>query len=70
MEERLNRSDVLRFRVNPVERAAAEALSERAARKPSEFLRELLRREAAAHGLLGAPASMTADDSSRATTKL
>lgn len=63
MEERLNRSDVLRFRVSPVERAAAEALSKRAARNPSEFLRELLRREAAAHGLLGAPAGMAGDDS-------
>ncbi len=65
--DRVGRTATIAFRLNPIERTAVETLASRAACRPSEYVRSIVRRELQAHGLLGAPASMTADDSSRAT---
>jgi len=54
-----NRDDFVRFRVSPAERQALDLMLEQEERKVSEFMRDLVRAEAARRGFWPVPRVQT-----------
>ena len=60
-QQEVGRTATMAFRLTLVEKNAVEVLASRAACRPSELVRAILRRELQAQGLIGAPASMAVE---------